>query len=241
MTAPESLRSRRVALRWSWAGERAAGAFSGARCPAALLLAAVVGCQAASDKSGTRPELLAQFQGLHRRVYDVYELGPDRDAVHDLLSQIFSGEELTREYLEHWTTLARMQTEGTAIDVLAVDYETINVAEAAGGRVVIEADWSVGGIVSHQQHKHHRVNRYRADYTLAPSGEDPGTLRIVDTRLRSAERIRTPMTGSGVFPLENLPTSERGFVGPAELLGSGLLDEESASATGEQLSQESEQ
>lgn len=205
---------------------------SSRRLAALLLLAA--GCQSSDDPGGDATEASAQFRELHRRVYDVYELGTDRDAVHDLLSQIFAGKELTREYLEHWTTLSRMQAEGTAIDVLAVDYEAVDIATSSDDRLVIEVDWSVGGIVSHQLHKHHRVNRYRAAYTLAALTDDPDQLRIVETRLRSAERVGTPMTGSGAFPLDDLPTSERGFVGPAELLASGLLDGDDSSAGEEQ-------
>ena len=39
--------------------------------------------------------------------------------------------------------------------------------------VLVEADWSVGGIVTHQRHKHQRVNRYQAIYTVALAANGP--------------------------------------------------------------------
>ena len=39
--------------------------------------------------------------------------------------------------------------------------------------------------------------------------------------------MATPLEskGSGGFPLDELPKSERGYLGPAELLRSGILDD----------------
>ena len=173
--------------------------------------------------------MLARFREIHSQVYRVYSVGLDRDAVHDQLAAAFAGDALTREYVEHWTTLARMRDEGTAIDVLSVDYESVAVAGSVPDGVLVEADWSVGGIVTHQSHKHHRINRYQAVYTMAMAstdGEAPA-LHIVDTRVRNAERVSTPLEspGGGSFPLDELPKSERGYLGPAELLRSGILDQ----------------
>jgi hypothetical protein len=200
--------------------------------PALLGLA----CTAAPlDRLGGADTVLARFREIHSQVYRVYSLGLDRDAVHDQLATAFAGDALTREYVEHWTTLARMRDEGTAIDVLSVDYESVEVAGSAPGAVLVEADWSVGGIVTHQSHKHHRINRYQAIYTLAMASTDGETpaLHIVDTRVRNAERVATPLesSGSGAFPLDELPKSERGYLGPAELLRSGILEQEPAAGT----------
>jgi len=172
--------------------------------------------------------LIAEFQELHRRLYEVYSLGTDRDAIHALLEKSFAGEALTKEYVEHFTTLVRMQTEETAIEVLSVDYETVEVIERSADLARLEADWSVGGIVTHQGHKHARVNRYRAVYTLAAPATDnastePG-LRITDTRVHNLERVRSLQPGTA-FPLDNVPTSARGLLGPSALLRAGILDE----------------
>ena len=177
-----------------------------------------------------REEALAAFRQLHTRVYDVYDLGdpergPDREAIHSLLSSSFAGDALTDEYVEHFTTLARMGREHTAIDVLDVDYESLDLAGGSESQIEVIADWSVGGIVRHQLHSHHRVNRYQASYTLARAAEGAEGLRIVSSRVRNAERIRNPLAGAGTFPLDDLPTSSRGMVGPAELIRAGILDE----------------
>ena len=202
--------------------------------PRLFVLASVLiaGCAASPvERLGGDQAILDRFREIHPQVYRVYSLGLDRDAIWDQLSSVFAGKALTREYVEHFTTLARMRREGTAIDVLAIDYESVAIAGSEPEGVLVEADWSVGGVVSHQEHKHHRVNRYQAIYTLTPVGgaaqERPGSpeLRIVDTRLRSAERVATPLTSTRGFPLDHLPASERGFVGPAELLRSGILDD----------------
>ena len=194
--------------------------------PALLRLSCTV---APIDRLGGADTVMAHFREIHSQVYRVYSVGLDRDAVHDQLAAAFAGDALTREYVEHWTTLARMRDEGTAIDVLSVDYESVAVAGSVANGVLVEADWSVGGIVTHQSHKHHRINRYQAVYTMAMASTDGETpaLHIVDTRVRNAERVATPLesSGAGGFPLDELPKSERGYLGPAELLRSGILDQ----------------
>ena len=209
---------------------RALSCNAAAALVACLPALAGLSCTAAPlERLGGADTVLARFREIHTQVYRVYSVGLDRDAVHDQLATAFAGDALTREYVEHWTTLARMQEEGTAIDVLSVDYENVTVAGEAGGGVLVEADWSVGGIVTHQSHKHHRINRYQAVYTVAMASTDgePPALHIVDTRVRNAERVATPLESkdSGSFPLDELPKSERGYLGPAELLRSGILDE----------------
>jgi hypothetical protein len=203
----------------------------GCACTIAVALPLLfLGCAPSPiDRLGGAAAILDRFRAIHSQVYRVYSLGLDRDAVHAQLAAAFAGDALTREYVEHWTTLARMRDEGTAIDVLSVDYENVAVAGTAShDEVLVEADWSVGGIVTHQRHKHHRINRYQAVYTLAMTSDDGAapSLHIVDTQVRNAERVSTPLESSGAsaFPLDALPKSARGYLGPAELLKSGLLD-----------------
>ncbi|MDX1385321.1 MAG: hypothetical protein R3190_16835, partial [Thermoanaerobaculia bacterium] len=167
------------------------GSAAGNRAFAAALAGLLVACggRPLAEVEG-RERVLDEFRRLHSAVYGVYELGPDRDRIHELLAASFAGEALTREYVEHFTTLVRMATEHTGIRVLRVDYEDVAVVASDEDEVEVAADWSVGGIVSHQLHRHHRVNRYQATYTLARvDGPGPG-LRIVSSRVRNAERIR---------------------------------------------------
>jgi hypothetical protein len=163
-------------------------------------------------------ELQEALERLHRRVYEVYDLAPDRDAVHDLLSGSFVGRQLTEEYIEHYTTLYTMQKEKTAIDVLRVDYEDVSVQAREPDRVWLDADWSVGGVVTHQGHKHVRINRYRALFALV---EDGGELRIGETRIRNSERVRSVFSGErGLF--DDGAASAGGMMSLKELIEAGV-------------------
>lgn len=167
--------------------------------------------------------LTETFRTLHKPLYGVYDLGPDRDGIHDLLASSFVGEALTSEYVEHYTTLFRMVDDETSIRIQRVDYETVAVLDRLpGGSVRIDADWSVGGVVTHQGHKHPRVNRYRAVYTLHPT---PDGLRITDTRMRNLERVRSLLSAGDAWTVDDLPKSGGGFMDPLDLLEAGVLDD----------------
>lgn len=170
------------------------------------------------------PDLAAAFVALHEPIYDAYDLSPrDRDPLHALLSASFAGEALTTEYIEHFTTLAMLARDETSIEVMRVDYERVEVIERGPDFVRVEADWSVGGVVTHLQHKHTRVNRYVAAYTLEEVA--PGQLRITDTRMRDLERVRGVLSsiasGEG-FLGDELPSSGGGFMSPSDLFEAGL-------------------
>ncbi len=168
------------------------------------------------------------FRQIHAQVYRVYGLGADRDRIHDLLASTFADEALTREYVEHFTTLVRMGREETSIQVLHVDYESVEVTATRDGALEVDADWSVGGLVTHQRHRHPRVNRYRAIYRLVPRAGVPAgrplveRLRIVSTRLRSLERVRG--AGLAASPFDGSPTSARGSFGIGDLIRSGVVE-----------------
>jgi hypothetical protein len=207
------------------------------RGPAGAVLLAALACAGASCvRSAPDPvdvELRARFESLHRRLYDVYALGGDRDALWTFLEGSFAGEALTREYVEHFTALRRMDRERTSIRVLAVDYEEVAVHREDGGWRV-DADWSVGGVVTHQGHRHPRINRYRASYRLAAAAAPvagsarTGDLRIVGTTLRSLERVGSARATG--FPLDAMPGSARGSLSLSDLLRSGAAGEAVAGA-----------
>ncbi len=189
-----------------------------------LLALASAGCLSRQPEP-SEADLRARFEQLHRRLYEVYELGDDRDALWSFLAASFDGEELTGEYLEHFTAGRRMARESTAIRVLAVDYEQVTVRRDRK-HFRVDADWSVGGVVLHQSHRHPRINRYRATYELAYAGaardESLDSLRIVGTTLRSLERVGTARSGG--FPLDDLPSSARGSLSLSDLLRSGAVE-----------------
>ena len=169
-------------------------------------------------------ELVDLFRALHEPVARVYEVGVDRDALHSRLASSFAGEILTRQYVEHFAAVSRMERDGTSIRVVRVDYETIEVVERSPEGVSLDVDWSVGGVVKHQQHRHARTNRYRAIYDLAPTAEG---WRIVGTRLRDMARVRRLTVTE-----EGLPKSAGGLMSPLDLLKAGMGEELKKQAEG---------
>ncbi|MEM9408326.1 MAG: hypothetical protein AAGA81_19995 [Acidobacteriota bacterium] len=192
------------------------------------------GCAAPSAlESWSDEALVAEFERLHRPVLDVYALSPGRpEELWNLLDGSFSGEALTREYVAQLVTVAGMQRDGTRVHVASVDYEKVDVLERRRDAVLVEADWSVGGLVTHRAHTHPRINRYRASYTLALADTAPGELRLVSAEIRSLERQRR-LSGQSLDA-----RSAQGSLGIGDLLQSGLADEllagrEAAAAAGE--------
>lgn len=181
-------------------------------------------CLGACDPPPAVPPegLAAVFEDLHAPVYRVYGLGPDRDAVHGALAESFTGEALTDEYVEHWRTLVRMAEEHTAITVSAVEYDAVEVLDGEEGRWRVDATWLVRGVVQHQAHRHPRINRYRAIYTLIHT---PDGWRIADTHMRDLARIATQVSGDDIFDDEAGSGAEDGFMDPLEMFEGGLFDE----------------
>ena len=199
-----------------------------------LLVALCAGCPAHTPQAPDS-EITEQFRGLHSHIYGVYALPPERDAVYDLLRDSFDGDALTREYVEHYTSLHRMQREDTKITILRVDYSDTQVVEWRGAAAVVEADWNVGGVVYHQGHSHARINRYQAIYTVAPT--DAG-YRIVATRMKNMERVQMDMMTTGFGLDEPLPTTGLGMLSPSDLLKAGLVpqgDDDSAAPAATEL------
>lgn len=197
------------------------------RCPSSLLMAAFLGALAscAPKVAPALPDdatVVERFKALHKPLYGVYDLGPDRDRIHGLLEDSFVGEALTQEYVEHYTTLFRMVDDETSIRIQRVDYESVEVLDRAPGQVRVDADWSVGGVVTHQGHKHPRVNRYRAVYTLS---DTHGGLRITGTRMRNLERVRSLLSAGDAWTIDDLPKSGAGFMDPLDLLEAGVLED----------------
>lgn len=187
--------------------------------PRRWLVGAALGVGCAAEPASD--ELVSTFRALHTPVYDVFDLGPDRDAVHVALSRAFTGDALTAAYVEHWRALVRMQAESTAVTVTGVEYtSTVGVAPDADGNPRVDASWLVRGVVSHQSHKHARINRYAARYTLV---ETPDGWRIADTHLRDLARVASRVAVDDLFDDGPGSGAEAGFIDPLELFEAGLL------------------
>jgi len=150
----------------------------------AYLSLTLAGCVGGDDAA-----LEEDFRSLHAAVYEVYDVGVDRDAVHGLLAASFAGEALTREYVEHFTTLTRLEDAEMRVAVLGVEYDDVMVVGRGEGSVEVEAAWTVRGMVHHPTHTHERLNYYRATFTVAETAEG---LRIIETRMQNARRLASP-------------------------------------------------
>lgn len=164
------------------------------------------------------PVIKQQFQALHPLVYQIYQGNMAEVELHQLLSSVFVGRKLTGEYVEHYSTLHHMRLEETYIDVKQVDYNSIEVLDFDVGSVTFDVDWSVGGVVTHQGHKHTRVNRYQAVYTMIEN--DEGEWRISDVKMRNAERIRRA-TDEDIL---NGTNAGGGYLDPMDLLEAGMFE-----------------
>ena len=111
-----------------------------------------------------------------------------------------------------------MKEEQTAINIRKIDYNNIEVLDHTLDGVRIDADWSVGGIVTHQKHNHPRVNRYRAVYTLRPNVA--GEWRIVDTKMRNLERVQRAVVSDDEF-FDNQDAGG-GYLDPLDLIDGGV-------------------
>lgn len=181
-------------------------------------LLALSACDAPPPEGPDDAEVLEVFQALHPAIYDVYDLGTDRDALHDLLASRFTGEALTAEYVEHYATAVGLQARDASVSVLGVRYGDLAVLQDRGDGVVrVDATWWVRGIVRHARHKHPRVNQYRAVYELV---DTPEGWRIGATHMRDLARVRTSSPGTDVFDEgpDDEPVEARGFMDPVELL-----------------------
>ena len=185
----------------------------------AMLLFTLLAC--ASGPRGLPTGLIDQFKWRHSSVYEVYQLALDRDQIHDHLAEVYLGDALTEAYVLHFQTMVHMEEDETAIDVRQVDYTSVDFQAHTLDGVLLDVDWSVGGIVTHQKHKHTRVNRYQARYTLQTDSE--GEWKIAHTRVRNAERVQRAFLSDDAF--FDGETSGGGYLDPLDLLEGGLLED----------------
>ena len=63
---------------------------------------------------------------------------------------------MLQEYVDQicMPIMVKMKEDETAIDVRQVDYSMVDFEARSINGVLLNVDWSVGGIVTHQKHKH---------------------------------------------------------------------------------------
>ena len=77
---------------------------------------------------------------MHRNVYEVYKAKGNGGEIHQILQKSFSGEALTQEYIEHFSTLAKMEFEETAMSESESTGAEFETAASKFGTFVLESE-----------------------------------------------------------------------------------------------------
>ena len=103
---------------------------------------------------------------LLNNVYESFEFRTEEE-IYDKLAISVTGEQLTDIYLENRRALDVEKRGGARASVDHVDVtKTGSIHSLPNKKVVVEAEWLVGGTVSHFGHTHYRNNLYVALVTL---------------------------------------------------------------------------
>ena len=103
---------------------------------------------------------------LLTNIYQSFEFNTE-EAIYDKLAISVEGEQLTDIYLENRRALEVENRGGARARIDQVDVtEVSSVHSAPGKQLLVQAEWMVGGAVSHFGHTHYRHNLYVASITL---------------------------------------------------------------------------
>ena len=120
----------------------------------------------------TPAEALAIFRPLHANIYRAFDYTTEGE-IYDALARSVDGPLLGKTYDDIYRSLI-LQEEGGAlcrvksVSLLEATVEAVDrrpTARVPG--IVLDARWSVEGVVYHWGHSHTRRNEYRARYTVA--------------------------------------------------------------------------
>jgi hypothetical protein len=120
-------------------------------------------------------------------VYRAFEFSSE-SAVYDRLALSVTDDALAEIYLEHRRAVEVEERGGARARVEAVELLGVGPVEAAPeDGFVVEADWTVGGTVTHFGHRHFRRNLYTARATVVPVD---GTWKIHSIEVFDEQRLQ---------------------------------------------------
>jgi hypothetical protein len=126
------------------------------------------------------------LQGLMLNTYRAFMLERDED-IYDYLARSVSGEFLNEVYLQNRESMRMDGSEGASTLIDRLDIKKIeSMKRLNDGVVAVVASWDVYGSVSHSGHVHYRCNTYRAELTMAPTGN---YWKLTSFQLLDEERI----------------------------------------------------
>lgn len=148
------------------------------------------------------------FQPLHANIYRAFDYTTESE-IYDALAQSVDGPLLGKTYDDIYRSLI-LQEEGGALcrvkSVAMIHAKVESITHRAPNHVpeiVLDARWTVEGVVYHWGHSHVRWNEYRARYTVAAVASG---WRIVGVEPLEQHRVdpdqpgATPGTDSGTSP-----------------------------------------
>jgi hypothetical protein len=148
-------------------------------CALALIAGSVVGYtvpRAAAAEwfpSGGLPseeEVSPILHGLLLNTYRAFSY-ENEEAAYDRLALGVVGDLLSDVYLENRDAMQMEEAEGATTMIDRLDVKSIeSMTPRDGGGIQLIADWDVYGSVRHWGHVHYRLNTYRAELILVPSG-----------------------------------------------------------------------
>lgn len=126
------------------------------------------------------------LDGLFSNVYRAFEFREESD-IYDKLALSVAGDELTDIYLDSRRSLEVENQGGARARVEQVDVtEVKGIRVGANGQITLQAQWQVGGSVSHFGHTHFRHNQYEALIAIAAVDD---VWKIVDMEVVDEHRL----------------------------------------------------
>ncbi|MEM7384293.1 MAG: hypothetical protein AAF514_05050 [Verrucomicrobiota bacterium] len=128
-------------------------------------------------------------ESLVRRIYESFEQ-PTEESIYDALSQNVGGNLLEPLYLEFRQGLEIKEQGGAMARIRSLQFEKRKAHGSSFDKegfpvLTTTCQWTAEGTIDHWGHRHRRINRYKADFTIA--GTDGGW-RVIGNEIRLAER-----------------------------------------------------
>ena len=135
--------------------------------------------------AGSNENMVLILDGLLGNLYRSFELKED-NIVYDRLALSVEGEFLQEVFLQNRRAMLMEERGGARARVEDVTMvSTSLLGSSDDGGILVNAEWTVSGAVSHFGHTHYRRNRYRGNLTLIRS---EGNWKISDIILNLEER-----------------------------------------------------
>ncbi len=164
-------------------------------CAVALIAGSIVGYTAplalgaewfASRSLPSEEEATQVLHGLLLNTYRAFSY-ENEEAAYDRLALGVVGDLLSKVYLENRDAMQMEEAEGATTIIDRLDVKSIESMERReDGGITMVASWDVYGSVRHWGHVHYRLNAYRAELILVPTGN---YWKLAGVELLEEERV----------------------------------------------------